>query len=398
MSPIKIVSLSHSDDFDGIGSQAIIYRYFIEMHNPIPKEFGSFPEEEIELILLQTDYSDYLYYWAAILAGLEQKTLKLSFDFEALWDSMILTLFNVGDHYELKAENATVSSSSKERIFEDTQLWMNIDFLILSDIGYNKTFKTLLPWLKKWDLPIAYFDHHNHDEETRKFFSQYCRIYNIDTKRCATQIVSDFFLPNDSISQYISNLGADTDFNKFEMKDSREIMSVISHYRKNFGKLNEIVKQYARGTNFDSNLELVFQQVEKWENLQVAEMKKTLKKIVIKNQNAEDIQVIMGISKMRSGRSMHRLDDIYNQKWLHAENPKINTLILFTIDQKSLNTNINSETENVHKIAEHFGGGGHINRAGFRFPYSLMKRNGLSEYTFEDLKIDEFLEELRRIL
>ncbi len=95
---------------------------------------------------------------------------------------------------------------------------------------------------------------------------------------------------------------------------------------------------------------------------------------------------------------MHRLNEIYTKEWLHSEKPHIKILLLFTIDQKSMNTNINSENTNVHEIAEHFGGGGHFDRAGFRFPSSYMKRTGLSEYTFEDLKIDEFLEEVKSIL
>ncbi len=398
MSPIKIVSLSHSDDFDGIGSQAIIYRYFTEMHKPIPPEFGQFPEENTELILMQSDYSDYLFYWAAILAGLEQKTSNESLDFEKTWESMIFKLHDVHNMESLEKNFATVSPESKKLIIENTELWKNIDLLILSDIGYNKTFKTLFPLLKEWNLPIAYFDHHTHDEETQEFFSKYCRVYNIDTKRCATQIVHDFFLPEDKISQYISNLGFDTDFNKFRMENSREIMSIISHYRKDFKKLNEIVKEYAKGTYFDSRLDKVFQQVEKWEDSQFTIMKKTLKKIELKNPNAADIFVIMGISKLRSGRSMHKLDEIYDDAWLHAEKPNINSLLLFTIDQKSMNTNINSETLNVHKIAEHFGGGGHIHRAGFRFPSSYIKTTGLSAYTFDDIKIDEFLDEVKKIL
>ncbi len=176
----------------------------------------------------------YLLYWAAIIAGTTQRIQCKIVNFEKIWESVILKLHNVRTMEELREKYADVSPESKKQILNNTELWKSIDLLILSDIGYNKTFKTLFSDLKQWDIPIAYFDHHTHDMETQEFFSKYCRVYIVDKNRCATQIVHEFFLPEDNISLFISNLGADTDFNGFQMEYSQEIMAIIQLLSKKF--------------------------------------------------------------------------------------------------------------------------------------------------------------------
>jgi oligoribonuclease NrnB/cAMP/cGMP phosphodiesterase (DHH superfamily) len=398
MNPTTVVSLSHSDDFDGIGSQAIIYRYFNELKKPIPAIFGNFKNVLVNLVLLQTDYQDYLFYWAAIIAGITIKTEKTHLEFEKIWESTYLKLHNVENITDLKNNYNLVSQESKERILKDVDLWKNIDLVILSDIGYNKTFKSLFGLLKDIELPLAYFDHHNHDEETREFFSKFCKVYFVDTDRCATQIVHDFFLPDDKISQNISKLGYDTDFSKYSVPNSKAIMSVISYFRKDFNKLSNIVKNYASGINFDESLKKEYELIANWENAQVEEMLNALKQFEKKTSNGKHIMIVFGISSLRSGRSMNRLEEICSNDWVKSQKPNIDDLLLFTIDQTSMNTNIKSDSINVHKIAEHFGGGGHINRAGFRFPPVFIKNKGLDSYTFNDLKLNEFIDEVKEFL
>jgi len=393
MDPFNVVSITHSDDFDGIGSQAIIYRYFSILHNRIPDNCGQFSDSNVNLILFQTDYQDYLYYWAAMITGFKQKLSEIKINFIQEWKSTYLQLHNVTNTKDLELKYGKISKEAESHIQENLDLWSKTDLIIVTDIGYNKAFVSLYPLLKEFNVPLLYFDHHYHPQKSKKFFKKYCIRQKIKPSSCATQIVQKFFLPRDPISKSIANLGVDTDYGKYSISNSQEIMSLISYFRKNYEELNRIVRKYAEGTFFDEDLNKKYESIEQWENKQVESLLQSLQYYTLPSLKGNSVKVIVGHSQLRSGRSMNHLEIAYSQNQLIPQVTKNHKVILLTLDQQSLNTNIKSEKINVHKIAEHFGGGGHINRAGFRFPAKFIKKPWLSDYKLEDLNLKEFLQE-----
>ena len=396
MSPINIVSLSHSDDFDGIGSQSILHRYFIELNNPIPEQFGAFPDKEAKVSFFQADYQDYLFYWAAIIAGKKTKKSTNPNLFVDEFNSTILKLHEVKDMHELRHKFNSMGDVAQNRVLQSTKIWKNMDLLIISDIGYNKTFKPLFKMLEEIDLPVVYFDHHNHDDETKKFLTKYCRIYEVNENLCTTQLVHRFFLQEDEISKFIGDLGADTDFGTYKMPTSKEIMSIISYYRKTPHILAKIIKNYSQGINLDSELKAEYLTINKWETVEAKKMLGSLREIPLTVSENKQVIVFFGVSTLRSGRSMNHLNS-YIKNRLNSK--KLGDIILlFTIDSKNMNTNIKSDHTDVHKIAEHFGGGGHKNRAGFRFPVRFVNKEDESQITLDNFKVAEFLREVKKFL
>ncbi|MHA1340230.1 MAG: hypothetical protein ACTSRZ_09220 [Promethearchaeota archaeon] len=80
---LKIISITHAEDLDGICSQSIIVRYFNTLQNSLSppttknieflkelkeKLFSKNINNNVELVLLHTEYDGYLLYWAAIFA------------------------------------------------------------------------------------------------------------------------------------------------------------------------------------------------------------------------------------------------------------------------------------------------------------------------------------------
>ncbi len=400
MTTINIVSLTHSEDFDGIGSQAIIHRYFSVLKKLTPKKFGFPADTQVNLTLLQTDYQDYLFYWAAFITGFKLKSSISIDDFESVWISTFLQLHYVDTIEDLEKSYKMVSEASKKRILEGERIWKEIDLLIITDIGYNKVFTSLFPFLEKYSIPFVYFDHHNHDEKTIKFYREHCKDQIIDTKKCATQIVHEYFLPNDAISKHISDIGADTDFSKYELPYSKEIMSVISFYRSEWDQLEEIIKNYSKGLFFTEDLLEKYKSIITWEDAEFDELIDSLLSTKHTFSNENTIYFIIGVSNLRAGRSTNRLE----QARKHSElGNKINMdlpepLIVLTIDRKTLNSNIRSKTLDVHKIAEHFGGGGHTHRAGFRFPQHLVKNSTSNKFVPQDIDLDKLFEAISQVL
>jgi oligoribonuclease NrnB/cAMP/cGMP phosphodiesterase (DHH superfamily) len=392
MSPFTIVSLTHSDDFDGIGSQAIIHRYFSVLKKPLPKQFANTPVDSIDLILLQTDYQDYLFYWAAFIVGYKQKLSKQPLNFEKEWIKTVLELHNVQTKEELISNFNTVSDAAKKRILDMSKRWKEIDLIIITDIGYNKIFTSLLPMIEKQSIPFAYFDHHNHDLKSKNFYKKHCAVQIINTKKCGTQIVQEFFLQDDLISQKISDIGVDTDFSKYELSNSRKIMSLISYYRKDWDYLRKIVENYASGEFFDNNMEKDYQDVKKWEDSEFRHMKKGILEATYTFPDGKLVHFIVGVSNLRAGRSMSRLEEALKDKALNHPSKLVSEhpLITLTIDRTQLNSNIHSQLIDVHKIAEYFGGGGHTHRAGFIFPPNLIIKGNIKDFNSEDINLQKF--------
>lgn len=176
-----IISITHEHDLDGIGSQAIVKRYFDFFHNGEKQEFKQY-------------FSHYL-------------------DF-------------------VKKLKKILSSD-----YIPSQL-------IITDIGFNEDFKELFPILeeaKNNDCKILWFDHHLVSNEIKDKIHQFTFLYINDPLRCAAEIVKDYYLPNDSIALKIAELARDSDFrtNKFQFADE---LQLIIGFNRGESKYQEKIK------------------------------------------------------------------------------------------------------------------------------------------------------------
>ncbi|MFX0025769.1 MAG: DHH family phosphoesterase [Candidatus Hermodarchaeota archaeon] len=176
-----IVSITHEHDLDGLGSQAIIKRYFDFFYNGVKQEFKQY-------------FSHYL------------------------------------DFVE-KLKNILISDNIPSQ-------------LIITDIGFNEDFKELLPILegaKNNDCKILWFDHHLVSNEIKEKITEFTYLYINDPLRCAAEIVKDYYLPDDSIALKIAELARDSDFktNKFQFADE---LQLIIGYNRGESKYQEKIK------------------------------------------------------------------------------------------------------------------------------------------------------------
>ncbi|MFX0049019.1 MAG: DHH family phosphoesterase, partial [Candidatus Hermodarchaeota archaeon] len=144
--------MTHEHDLDGLGSQAIIQRYFNL----------SSEDRNKEIIYYFADYTDFV-----------EKINKIL---------------------------------SKEPI---------PSHLIISDIGFNDSFKETFSYFKvavKKGCQICWFDHHIVDESIKKELSSLIHLYINDTEKCAAQIVKDYYIKNDPVASKIAEFARDTDF------------------------------------------------------------------------------------------------------------------------------------------------------------------------------------------
>ena len=166
-----IISLTHEHDLDGLGSQAIIRRYF----NLNSKDRNK------ELIYYFADYTDFV------------EKIK-----------SILSTGSIPSH------------------------------LIISDIGFNDSFKEIFSNFKeaeKKGCQICWFDHHIVDESIKEEIRSLIHLYINEPEKCAAEIVKDHYMKNDQVASEIAEFARDTDFrtNKYEI--ASDLQSIIGYNR-----------------------------------------------------------------------------------------------------------------------------------------------------------------------
>lgn len=168
-----IVSITHELDLDGLGSQAIVKRYFTNF-NKINSH---------EILCYYAHYTNFI---------------------------------------EI-ARNVLSKIPSKGR-------------LIISDIGFNDDFRQLFPLFekcKKKKCKIFWFDHHIVDKEIERDLKEILEVYINDPNRCAAEIIKDYYLPNDSIAIKIASFSRDIDFQTKKYINATKIQSIIAFNRGN---------------------------------------------------------------------------------------------------------------------------------------------------------------------
>ena len=220
-----IISLTHEHDLDGLGSQAIIKRYY----NVNPK--------------------------------LENPEIKCYFA-------------HYTDFYE-KLSN----------IFKNNKPPLD---LIISDIGFNKEFAKLFPIFEKLDpnkYTIKWFDHHIVDKNTIQRLRELLNLYENDPNRCAAEIVKDYYLPNDPIAQQIAEFARDTDFKTYKFSKASDLQLIIEYNRGegfNENKL-KIVEFLSKGDFENPWFQLQYITLEDWYNKEVKTALENIKFIEIEN-------------------------------------------------------------------------------------------------------------------
>ncbi|MFX1493219.1 MAG: DHH family phosphoesterase [Promethearchaeota archaeon] len=183
-----IVSITHEHDLDGLGSQAIIKRYFDFFYKGERQEFKQY-------------FAHYL-------------------------------------DFVKKMKNILSSDLPSQ--------------LIITDIGFNEDFKQLFSLLgkaKNKGCRILWFDHHLVSNEIKERIKNFAFHYKNDPLMCTAEIVKDHYLPNDSIALKISELARDSDFktNKFQFADELQLIIGYNRGESKYLKKLELVNLLSKG-------------------------------------------------------------------------------------------------------------------------------------------------------
>ena len=307
------VSITHELDLDGLGSQAIIQRYYTH----------SLEENKSELIL---HYSHYTNFIDKIKIILEAKILP-------------------------------------ER-------------LIISDMGFNDDFKKVYSLFKKSreiGCEIFWFDHHiidiNHENELKKTIDLYIN----DPDRCAAEIVKDYYLPEDSIAIKIAKFSRDIDFHTKKYKISSNLQSIISYNRgyELDDVKKKIIELMSRGIFENDWYTEQLRIVKKWEEEQSAFALKHTQLIKIEDFG----KLAISFGKIGGGILSSFLKENYPE-----------AKIFIGIDSRYNEITLRSNYVNCREIARFFKGGGHKDRAGFRYKNIFVKENKIDQTFIRSIK------------
>jgi len=305
-----IVSITHEHDLDGLGSQAIIKRYF------------------------------------DMTASKEEMTF-----FDANYSNFVEIIKNV-------------ISSEK-----------NLTKLIISDIGFNKSFRVLFNLFKSAKArkcQVLWFDHHIVDDSIKDRISNFIEIYINDTLKCAAEIIKDYFLPNDLVAIKIAEFARDTDFKTDKFELASKIQSIIGYNlgSKGFQNRRILVDKLSEGKFTDPWFDSQTQELEKWLKKETEKTIENAKKIHIENFG----DVYISYAQIGGGR----ITQILNKEFPNSK-------AYIGIDLRYNEIIIHSDFVQCREFAMYFGGGGHEDRAGFTYPNTFADNNELSKHFITDI-------------
>jgi oligoribonuclease NrnB/cAMP/cGMP phosphodiesterase (DHH superfamily) len=308
-----IVSITHEHDLDGIGSQAIIKRHF-DLSSKIPNA---------EITYIFATYVDFVQKIRGIL------------------------------------NSDSIPSQ-----------------LIISDIGFNDSFEELFTYFetaKTRGCEISWFDHHIVDDQIKERLRNLIHTYINDPEKCAAEIVKDYFLPSDNISNSVAKYARDTDFRTQLFDVASDFQSIISFNRgaHNDHNKHRIVKLLSQG-DFEN----------KWYSSQLESLKQWLEEessfalehaIIFSLEAFGD--VVISWAKLGGGK----ITKVVKQKFPHAK-------AFIGIDSRYNEIIIHSDFLNCREFAKEFKGGGHKDRAGFKYLCIFEKSNVLTQSFLDEIK------------
>lgn len=308
-----IVSITHELDLDGLGSQAIIKRYF----NKTLKNNNS------EIILHYAHYSNFIEKIKEILGA---KTLP--------------------------------------------------DQLIISDIGFNDDFKKLFSLFKQYkekSHKILWFDHHLIDKDNVEELKKILDLYLNDPKRCSAEITQDYYLPDDSIANKIAKYSRDIDFHTKKYSIASNLQSIIAYNRgyESDEVKKKIVDLMSNGIfeNDWYNEQLI--NIKKWENAQSNFALDHIKLIEIEEFGT----IAITFAEIGGGKLTSVLEENYPA-----------AKVFIGIDVRYNEITLHSNYINCRELARYFKGGGHKNRAGFKYETIFIKENEINQIFIRALK------------
>jgi oligoribonuclease NrnB/cAMP/cGMP phosphodiesterase (DHH superfamily) len=308
-----IVSLTHEHDLDGLGSQAIIRRYFN--------------------LSSENRNNEITYYFADYTNFVEKINTILS----------------------------TEPFPSQ---------------LIISDIGFNESFKDIFSVFKdaeKRGCKICWFDHHLVEETIKEELKTLIHLYINDTKKCAAEIVKEYYMKNDPIASKIAEFARDTDFETNKYNLASELQSIISYNRGDRNDQNklEIVRLLSQGDFHNP-----------WFMEQLKSLKKWFEDESTFSLNHAMVfpveffgEIVISWAKIGGGRIARILKPEYSD-----------AKAFIGIDTRNYDIIIHSKFINCREFAREFEGGGHKPRAGFKYPHIFEKPNVLTQSFIEDIK------------
>jgi len=233
--------------------------------------------------------------------------------------------------------------------------------IIIADIGFNESFKEIFSIFKKAvnkGIQISWFDHHLVDSQIQEQLKQILFIYINDPQRCASQIVYDYFLPNNPIAKEIADYAYDADFNEKKFPISQNLQMIIAYNRENIKNLERIVDLLSKGKFNDYFIKNEIKKAQKWKDEQIIEIEKNYKIYPIENGK----NLVISFARFSASRISRTLETKYPNNYLYMG-----------FDERTNEVVIRSKHYNCRDIAISYGGGGHIGRAGFSSNIILIK-------------------------
>ena len=300
-----IVSITHELDLDGLGSQAIIKRYFTHFNRENSPKISCY-------------YAHYT-------------------NFEEIIKDILKKIPPKGQ-------------------------------LIISDIGFNDDFLDLFPLFKKFTEEkgkILWYDHHIVDKKIKGELKRILNVYINDPNRCTAEIIKDYYLPHDSIAIKIASFSRDIDFKTKKYANASKIQSIIAYNRGI--ELNEnkekVVDLLADGIFENEWYEDQLIRIKKWEEERIQFTLNHAKLIEIEDFG----KFCISFAKLGGGKIVSILSNYFpNAKLFIGINSQYNEIT------------IHSDYVDCRELARKFKGGGHKNRAGFRYDKTLTKNNEFS--------------------
>ena len=308
-----IVSITHEHDLDGLGSQAIIKRYFNLNQEIHPEEIRCF-------------YAHYIDFVEKLVNILETESLPSQ--------------------------------------------------LIISDIGFNEDFVDLFSVFKnakKQGCKISWFDHHIVDDLIKEKLRSLVHIYSNDTKKCAAEIVKDYYLPDDPIASKIAEFARDTDFRTDIYKLASDLQLIIGFNRGAHNDQNKhrIVELLSQGDFENSWFSSQLGTLKKWHEEESSFALNHAKFILIESFG----KIVISWAKIGGGKITYLLKEGF---------PEAKARI--GVDTRHNEIIIHSDFINCRDLARTFKGGGHKDRAGFKYSQIFEEDNMLNKSFIEDIK------------
>jgi oligoribonuclease NrnB/cAMP/cGMP phosphodiesterase (DHH superfamily) len=359
MAEFRIISITHDEDVDGIGSQSIAYRYFVTCGGTVTtKMIGEEIQQIIKFIPIRTDYSGFIAYWSAIFAKnikMLPKRIQNSIPKEIKSYTQIMDYF-----YNMVTGTEIFDQKLKQILIANQDLYANPGWIVITDIGFNRTFEKLFDFWVESAFKIGYFDHHEIEQNVRDMLKKICTIYINDDIQTSAEIVREFFLSGDPIAQKISEYGSDADFNRFKIPETEKFQKI---FNRKLGEevLDFMMLSFAKGEFTNKMIDKIYLESKLWHDEQEKYLKTHTNVIQIEESKEGSIKFIIGSSGLRPGQITRQLQKDYKPDSEDIEKHVV--YIGFNID--SAEVNLRSHNINTYKIARAFGGGGHRERSGF---------------------------------